>query len=109
MSASSRSAAEPVYFAESDSAYVIGKVEARLGGSGDDRITFGSIIDVERLPSGWAVLGGINQRIVLMDGDLNPTRIVGGRGEGPGEFQAAWQLAVVADRSFAPGRAAPSV
>ena len=48
-------------------------------------------------PSGWAVLDGINQRIVLVDGDLNPTRTVGGRGEGPGEFQAAWQLAVVGD------------
>ena len=75
----------------------MGKVEARLGGLGDDRVAFGSILDVEKIPSGWVVLDGINQRIVLVDGDLNPTRIVGGRGEGLGEFQAAWQLAVVGD------------
>lgn len=96
-SASTRPFAEPVYFSESDSAYVIGNVVDRLGGSGDDRIAFGSIIDVERLPSGWAVLDGINKHLVLVDGDLNPTRIVGGRGDGPGEFRAAWQLAVVGD------------
>ena len=94
---STRSFAEPLYFSESDSAYVMGKVEARLGGFGDDRVAFGSILDVEKIPSGWAVLDGINNRIVLVDGDLNPTRTVGGRGEGPGEFQAAWQLAVVGD------------
>ena len=86
-----------MYFSESDSAYVLAEVEARLGGFGDDRVTFGSIVDVERLPSGWAILDGINNRVVLADGDLNPTRIVGGRGEGPGEFQSAWQLAVVGD------------
>ena len=86
-----------MYFSESDSAYVMAEVEARLGGFGDDRIAFGSIVDVEKIPSGWAVLDGINQRIVFVDGDLNPARIVGGRGEGPGEFQAAWQLAMVGD------------
>ena len=89
--------AEPVFFAETDSAYVISKVEARLGGFGDDRVAFGSIVDVERIPSGWAVLDGINRHIVFVDRDLNPLRIVGGAGEGPGEFQAPGQLAMVGD------------
>ena len=94
---SSRSAAEPVFFPESDSAYVMGKVEARLGGFGDDRVAFGSILDVEKIPSGWAVLDGLNRHIVFVDGDLNSPRIVGGPGEGPGEFQAPKQLAMVGD------------
>ena len=94
---SSRSSAEPVYFSETDSAYVISNVEARLGGFGDDRIAFGSIVDVEKIPSGWAVLDGINRHIVFVDGDLNPVRIVGGVGEGPGEFQAPGQLAMAGD------------
>jgi len=91
------SLAEPVYFSESDSAYVIGKVNARLGDFGDDRVAFGSILDVEKIPSGWAVLDGLNNHIVLVDGDLNSPRIVGGPGEGPGEFQAPGQLAMVGD------------
>ena len=86
-----------MYFSESDSAYVIGKVEARLGGFGDDRVAFGSIIDVKKIPSGWAVLDGLNRHIVFVDGDLNPQRIVGGPGEGPGEFQAPSQLVMVGD------------
>ncbi len=86
-----------MYFSESDSAYVISKVEARLGGFGDDRVAFGSILDVEKIPSGWAVLDGINRHIVFVDRDLNPLRIVGGAGEGPGEFQAPGQLAMVGD------------
>ena len=94
---STRSFAEPVYFSESDSAYVISKVEARLGGFGDDRVAFGSILDVEKIPSGWAVLDGLNNHIVFVDGDLNSPRIVGGPGEGPGEFQAPGQLAMVGD------------
>ncbi len=92
-----RSAAEPVFFSESDSAYVMGKVEARLGGFGDDRVAFGSILDVEKIPSGWAVLDGLNRHIVFVDGGLNSPRIVGGPGEGPGEFQAPWHLAMVGD------------
>ena len=86
-----------MHFSESDSAYVISKVEARLGGFGDDRVAFGSILDVEKIPSGWAVLDGLNRHIVFVDGDLNSPRIVGGPGEGPGEFQTPWQLAMVGD------------
>ena len=86
-----------MYFSESDSAYVMSKVVARLGGLGDDRIVLGSIVDVEKIPSGWAVLDGINRHIVFLDDDLNPLRTVGGPGEGPGEFQAPGQLAMASD------------
>ena len=86
-----------MYFSESDSAYVISDVVARLGGLGDGRIVLGSIVDVEKIPSGWAILDGINRHIVFLDDDLKPLRTVGGPGEGPGEFQAPGQLAMAGD------------
>ncbi|MYA63557.1 MAG: hypothetical protein F4139_03845 [Gemmatimonadetes bacterium] len=86
-----------MYFSEDDSAYVMSNVVARLGGLGDDRIMLGSIVDIEKIPSGWAVLDGINRQVVFLDDDLNPMRTVGGPGDGPGEFQAPGQLATVGD------------
>ena len=89
--------AEPVHLSEGDSAYVISAVDARLGGLGDERVVFGSILDVDRTASGWVVMDGLANHIVLLDGDLNPLGITGQAGEGPGEFQAAQQLSVLGD------------
>ena len=89
--------AEPVHFSVGDSAYVISAVDARLGGLGDERVVFGSILDVDRTASGWAVVDGLARHIVLLDGDLNPVGITGQAGEGPGEFQGAQQLSVLGD------------
>ncbi len=90
--------AEPVHFSVGDSAYVISAVDARLGGLGDERVVFGSILDVDRTASGWVVVDGLaDHSIVLLDDDLNPVGITGQAGEGPGEFQAAVQLSVLGD------------
>ena len=90
--------AEPVHLSEGDSAYVISAVDARLGGLGDERVVFGSILDVDRTASGWVVVDGLaDHSIVLLDDDLNPLGITGQAGEGPGEFQAAAQLSVLGD------------
>ena len=86
-----------MHFSENDSAYVMSNVVARLGGVSDDRIALGSIVDVEKISSGWAVLDGINRQVVFLDDHLNPLRTVGGPGDGPGEFQAPGQLATVDD------------
>ncbi len=95
--------AQPVYFQASDSAYVIRRVEARFGqgefedGYDETQILFGSILDVDKTPSGWAVVDGLNRHIVLLDSVLNPLRVVGRVGEGPGEFQAPSQLSMLGD------------
>ena len=89
--------AEPVHLSESDSAYVISSVDARLGGLGDERVVFGSILDVDRTASGWVIVDGLADRIVLLEGDLNPVGTTGQAGEGPGEFQVARQLSVLGD------------
>ena len=86
-----------MHLSEGDSAYVISAVDARLGGLGDERVVFGSILDVDRTASGWVVMDGLGNHIVLLDGDLNPLGITGQAGEGPGEFQAAQQLSVLGD------------
>ena len=51
--------AESVHLSESDSAYVISSVDARLGGLGDERVVFGSILDVDRTASGWVAVDGL--------------------------------------------------
>ena len=76
---------------------MISTVDARLGGLGDERVVFGSILDVDRTASGWVVVDGLADHIVLLDGDLNPVGITGQAGEGPGEFQVAQQLSVLGD------------
>ena len=86
-----------MHFSEGDSAYVISAVDASLGGFGDERVVFGSILDVDRTASGWVVMDGLANHIVLLDDDLNPLGITGQAGEGPGEFQAAVQLSVLGD------------
>ncbi|MDE2875981.1 MAG: hypothetical protein OXU69_15895 [Gemmatimonadota bacterium] len=100
---SSSPVAEPAHFRQSDSAYVIRAVEARFGqgelddGQEREQIVFGSILDVDRTPSGWAIVDGLNDHIVLLDSALNPLRIVGRVGEGPGEFQSPFQLSMLGD------------
>lgn len=100
---SSAGFAQPVYFQASDSAYVIRSVDARVGQGEADaefdetRVLFGSILDVDKTPSGWAVVDGLNRHIVLLDSVLNPLRIVGRVGEGPGEYEAPSQLSMLGD------------
>ena len=72
-----------VYFGESSSqAYEIGSSDARLGQL-DERVSFGSIMDVLATPTGFFVADGLDPRIVLLDRNLDPVRTVGGEGEGP--------------------------
>lgn len=89
--------ADPVHFTQGDSTYVANAVKARLGGLGDERVVFGSILDVDRTATGWAVVDGIENHIVLLDSGLNPLGTVGRSGEGPGEFEAPGQLSILGD------------
>ncbi len=85
-----------VYFSESSShAYEIGSSDAHFDQL-DERVSFGSIMDVLATPTGYFVADGLDPRIVLFDRNLDPVRIMGGEGEGPGEFRFPSRL-VLAD------------
>ena len=87
-----------VYFSESTSrAYEIGPSDARLDQL-DERVSFGSIMDVLATPTGYFVADGLDPRIVLLDRNLDPVRIVGGEGEGPGEYRSPNRLARADDQ-----------
>jgi len=76
-----------VYFSEGASqVYEIGPSDARLDQL-DERVSFGSIIDVLATPAGYFVADGLDPRIVLLDRNLDPVRILGAEGEGPGEYR----------------------
>lgn len=76
-----------VYFSESSNkAYQIGPSDAHFDQL-DERVSFGSIIDVLATPTGYFVVDGLDPRIVLLDRNLDPVRILGGEGEGPGEYR----------------------
>lgn len=76
-----------VSFAESASqAYEIGSLGARLDQL-DERVSFGSIADMLATPRGYLVADGLDPRIVLLDRNLDPVRIMGREGEGPGEYR----------------------
>ena len=87
-----------VYFSESTSrAYEIGPSDAHLDQL-DERVSFGSIIDVLATPGGYFVADGLDPRIVLLDPGLDPVRVVGKEGEGPGEYGLPRLLARADDR-----------
>ena len=87
-----------VYFSESTGqAYEIGLSDARLD-QFDERVSFGSIIDVLVTPRGSFVADGLDPRIVLLDRNLDPVRILGREGEGPGEYGGPRRLARADDR-----------
>ena len=87
-----------VYFSESTShAYEIGSSDARLDQL-DERVSFGSIADVLATPSGYFVADGLDPRIVLLDRSLDPVRVIGREGEGPGEYEFPSRLFRVDDR-----------
>lgn len=87
-----------VYFAESGSqVYEIESLGARLGQL-DERVSFGSIADILVTPGGYVVADGLNQRIVLLDRSLDPIRIVGRQGDGPGEYQFPRRMVHAADQ-----------
>ena len=74
-------------FAESDSAYAIRGLIAKLD-IDDERAMFGSVTSVvENANGGYVAADGLNQRLVFLDRYLNPVRTVGRQGEGPGEYQ----------------------
>ena len=86
---------EIAYFAESDSAYAIGDLIARLD-TDDERVMFGSVTALVQNDSGYIAADGLNQRLVLLDRNLNVVRMVGRHGEGPGEYQ--FPMALVRDQ-----------
>ncbi|MCY3598374.1 MAG: hypothetical protein OXN85_00155 [Gemmatimonadetes bacterium] len=87
-----------IHFSESTSqTYEIGPSDAYLDQL-DERVSFGSIIDVLATPSGYFVADGLDPRIVLLDRNLDPLRIVGGEGEGPGEYKFPSRLVRAGDR-----------
>ncbi|MCY3698424.1 MAG: hypothetical protein OXH46_02125 [Gemmatimonadetes bacterium] len=87
-----------IYFSESTSrAYEIGSSTARLDQL-DERVSFGSIADVLATPGGYFVADGLDPRIVLLDRNLDPLRILGGEGEGPGEYRFPSRLVRADDR-----------
>lgn len=87
-----------VYFSESSSqAYEIGLPEARLGPL-DERVAFGSIADLLATSGGYFVADGLDPRIVLLDRNLDPIRIMGREGEGPGEYEFPSRLVRADDR-----------
>ena len=87
-----------IYFSESSNqAYEIALSNARLDPL-DERVSFGSIADILATPSGYFVADGLDPRIVLLDRNLDPVRIVGREGEGPGEYRFPSRLARADDR-----------
>lgn len=87
-----------IYFSESSNqAYEIGLPEARLGAL-DERVSFGSVVDVLATPVGYLVADGLDPRIVLLDRSLDPVRILGREGEGPGEYKFPSRLVRADDR-----------
>ena len=87
-----------VYFSENTSqAYEIGSSDARLDQL-DERVSFGSIADVLATPTGYFVADGLDPRIVLLDRNLNPVRIMGREGEGPGEYMFPRRLVQAHDQ-----------
>ena len=84
---SSAPVGDAAFFTESDSAYAIRGLIAQLD-IDDERAMFGSVMAVvENADGGYVVADGLNQRLVFMDRELNPVRMVGRHGEGPGEYQ----------------------
>ncbi len=75
-----------VYFAESDQSYEIRSLGAHLD-QFDERVSFGSLADILVTPAGYFVADGLNHHIVLLDRSLNPVRVSGRDGDGPGEYR----------------------
>ncbi len=76
-----------VYFSESTTqVYEIGPSDARLDQL-DERVSFGSIAAVLATPAGYLVADGLDPRIGFLDRNLDPVRIRGAEGEGPGEYR----------------------
>ena len=89
---------EPVYFIENTSqTYEIGPSDAHLDQL-DERVSFGSIADLLATPGGYFVADGLDPRLVLLDRNLDPVRIIGREGEGPGEYRFPSRLVRVEDR-----------
>lgn len=64
----------------------------------DERVSFGSVVDVLATPVGYFVADGLDPRIVLLDRNLDPVRIMGREGEGPGEYEFPSRLVRAGDR-----------
>ena len=88
----------PIHFSDSSSqVYEIQSLGARLDQL-DERVSLGSIADVLVTASGYFISDGLNQRIVLLDRNLDPVRVIGRQGEGPGEFRFPRRLAHAGDQ-----------
>ena len=74
------------HFVETGQIYEIRSLGAHLD-QFDERVSFGSLADILVTPNGYFVADGLNGRIVLLDRSLNPVRISGRDGDGPGEYK----------------------
>ena len=81
----------PLGFSASDSVYTVSGLVARLP-EDDDRVAIGSVLDVVKSRAGYVVADGRNHRLVFLDPGLNPAVTAGRQGDGPGEFEAPYQL-----------------
>ena len=87
-----------VHFAESRShVYEIRTLGIHLD-QFDERVSFGSIADILVTANGYFVADGLNQHVVLLDRSLNPVRIAGRDGDGPGEYRFPRRMALAGDR-----------
>ena len=86
-----------VYFAESDQFYEVRSLGAHLDQL-DERVSFGSLADILVTPAGYFVADGLYRHIVLLDRSLNPVRISGRDGDGPGEYRFPSRLNYAGDQ-----------
>lgn len=86
------------YFAESDSrVYAIRSLGAHFD-QFDERVSLGSAANLVVTPGGYLVADGLNRRLVLFDRRLDPVRIIGREGNGPGEYQFPGDVAWAGER-----------
>ena len=93
----SPSVANPVHFSESRFAYEIRNPAPQLIDD-DDEFALFDVSGIVAVEAGYIVVDARNHHLVLFDHDLNPVRIIGRQGEGPGEFQFPFQIALAEDR-----------
>ena len=81
-------------------AYRIRPPHAKLGQL-DDRVSLGSIADILVLDERIFVADGRDPRVVAFDWGLNPIRVYGREGDGPGEFRFPRWLAAAGEQRLA--------
>ena len=85
------------HFVETGQIYEIRSLGAHMD-QFDERVSFGSLADILVTPNGYFVADGLNGRIVLLDRSLNPVRISGRDGDGPGEYRFPSRMDYASER-----------